>query len=132
MSKIKRNSIKRTASQRNQLGVSFYQSGAIDLALEQFKRATRRAPWVASYWLNLGVALIDKDLLEEAESALERALELNPESQSAYFHLAQLFHKRHDDVSVRKCYEQAIELGPDTDLGRRAREYLDGWRPRFR
>lgn len=119
------------AREHNQLGVTFYRSGAIDLALEQFKRATKRAPRVASYWLNLGVALIDKDALAEAESALRRVLELNPGSQSAYFHLAQIYDKRHDETSGRHCYEQVIELAPDTDLARRAREHLKGWRPRL-
>jgi hypothetical protein len=32
--------------EHNQLGVTFYRSGALDLAIEQFELATRRAPWV--------------------------------------------------------------------------------------
>jgi tetratricopeptide (TPR) repeat protein len=58
--------------------VTFYESGAIDLAIEEFRRATKRVPRVATYWLNLGVALLDEDKNEEAESALKRALRLNP------------------------------------------------------
>ncbi len=120
------------ARDHNQLGVTFYQSGAIDLALEQFKRATKRAPWVASYWLNLGVALLDGDALDKAESALKRALELNPRSQSAHFHLAQLYEKRCDSQVVSKFYQRTIELRPDSHLAQRARERLEGWRPRFK
>jgi Flp pilus assembly protein TadD len=82
-----------TAFEHNQLGVSFFQSGAVELAVEQFTRATRRAPWVSSYWLNLGVALLDKGELDEAQAALEHSLRLNPKSQSAHFHLGQLFDK---------------------------------------
>lgn len=117
------------AFEHNQLGVTFYQSGALDLALDQFKRATKRAPWVASYWINLGVALLDKGLLDDAESALKRAIELNPQNQSAYFHLAQLSDKRNDDAASRGLYQRAIELGPDTHLAQRAREHLEGWKP---
>jgi tetratricopeptide (TPR) repeat protein len=123
---------KALAFEHNQLGVTFYQSGAIDLALEQFRRATKQAPWVASYWLNLGIALIDKEALEEAESALKRTIALDPHSQSAYFHLAQLYRKWCDGAAVRESYQRAIELGPDTYLARRAREGLEGWRPRFK
>jgi Flp pilus assembly protein TadD len=65
------------AFEHNQLGVTFFQSGAIELAIEQFMKATRRAWWVPSYWLNLGVALLDKGELDEAESALMRAIALN-------------------------------------------------------
>src|SRR2546426_7159270 len=117
--------------EHNQLGVTFFQSGAIELAIEQFTKATRRAWWVSSYWLNLGVALLGKGELDEAESALKRAIALNPKSQSAYFHLAQLNKERGDDAAVRSAYHKAIELGPCTHLAQRAREYLAGWRPRI-
>lgn len=120
---------KANASEHNRLGATFFQCGAVDLAIEQFTLAAKRAPWISSYWLNLGVALLDKGLLVEAESALERAISLNPESQSAYFHLAQLNKKRGDEAAVRRAYEKAIELGPHTYLAQRSREYLEGWRP---
>jgi tetratricopeptide (TPR) repeat protein len=94
-------------------------------------KATRRAWWVPSYWLNLGVALLDKGELDEAESALMRAIALNAKSQSAYFHLAQLNKERGDDAAVRCAYQKAIELGPHTHLAQRAREYLEDWRPRI-
>jgi tetratricopeptide (TPR) repeat protein len=123
--------IKGTASQHNQLGVSFYESGAIDLAIQEFRRATKRVPWVATYWLNLGAALLDKAEDKEAESALSRALRLNPNSQSVYYHLAQLHKKRGDQSATRAAYEKAIELGPHTYLADRAREYLEGWHPRI-
>lgn len=123
--------IKGTASQHNQLGVGFYESGAIDLAIEEFRRATKRDPWVATYWLNLGVALLDKAEDEEAESALRRALRLNPNSHSVYYHLAQLYKKHGDQAATRCAYEKVIELEPHTYLADRAREYLEGWHPRI-
>lgn len=120
-----------TAQEYNRLGATFYQAGAIDLAIEQFKIAARRAPWISSYWLNLGAALLDKAMLDEAESALNRAVSLNPESQSAYYHIAQLQKMRGDEKAVRLAYEKTIELDPYTYLAQRARERLEGWRPRF-
>lgn len=117
--------------EHNQLGVTFFQSGAVDLAIEQFRLAIKRRSWVPSYWLNLGIALLDKGVLDEANSALERALALQPDSQSAYYHLAQLYKKRGDESAVRNAYEKTIELGPRTYFADRAREYLQGWRPRI-
>jgi len=117
--------------EHNQLGVSFFESGAVDLAVEQFTLATKRAPWVPSYWLNLGVALLDKDALDEALSALEHALALKPNNQSAYYHLAQLYKKRGNDEAVRGAYEKVIELGPGSYMAQCAREYLEGWHPRI-
>ncbi|WP_041976910.1 tetratricopeptide repeat protein [Pyrinomonas methylaliphatogenes] len=117
--------------EHNQLGVTFYRSGALDLAIERFELATRRAPWVSSYWLNLGVAFLDKGILGKAEAAIKRALELDNKSQSAYFHLAKLHEKREDEAAAREAYEKAIELDPRTHLAQRARERLEEWHPRL-
>ena len=117
--------------EHNQLGVTFFQSGAIDLAIEQFSLAIKRAPWVPSYWLNLGIALLEKDVLDEAQSALQRTIALQPDNQSAYYHQAQLYKKRGNEQAVRSAYEKAIELNPHSYLAQRAREYLEGWHPRI-
>jgi Flp pilus assembly protein TadD len=111
-----------TASQHNQLGVTFFQSGAVDLAIEQFTRATKRAPWVATYQLNLGVALLERGEVDEAAAALERCLKLNPQSQSAYFHLAQIHTKHGDKLSARAAHLKVIDIDPETHFARRARE----------
>jgi tetratricopeptide (TPR) repeat protein len=118
-----------TAPQHNQLGVTFFQSGSLDLAIEQFTRATKRAPWVATYWLNLGVAFLDRGEVNEAEAALEKCLKLKPQNQSAYFHRAQIHTKRGDDSSAKAAYEKVIDLDSTTHLARRAHELLKGWRP---
>jgi Tfp pilus assembly protein PilF len=120
-----------TAFECNQLGVTFFRCGAVDLAIEHFKCATKRAPFVSSYWLNLGVALLEKGILTEAAEALEKAISINPENQSAYFHRAQLHKKFGHEVSVRCNYEKVIEIKSDTRLAQLAREYLEGWRPRI-
>lgn len=120
-----------TAQEQNQIGVTFFQAGAIDLALEQFKSATKRAPWVASYWLNLGVALLEKKKLDDAQIALERSISLQPKSQGAYYHMAQLYRERGDEETMRVWYQKSIELDPYTYLAQRAREIIEGRRPRI-
>jgi len=117
--------------EHNELGVTFFQSGALDLSIEQFRLAIKRAPWVSAYWLNLGIALLDKDVLDESQSSLEHAIALQPDSQSAYYHLAQLYKKRGKEENVRSAYEKAILLSPHTYLAERAREYLEDWHPRI-
>jgi len=80
---------------------------------------------------DLGVALLDAGDLDGAEQALRQNLALNPKSQSAYFHLGQLYHLRGDEASSRGTYQKAIELDPHTYLAQRARERVEGWRPRL-
>ena len=117
--------------EHNQLGVTFFQSGAVDLTIEQFRLAIKRAPWVPSYWLNLGIALLERDTLNEAQLALDRAIALQPNNQSAYYHLAQLYKKLGNEEAVRSAYAKAVQLSPHTYLADRAREYLEGWHPRI-
>jgi tetratricopeptide (TPR) repeat protein len=110
---------KARAVEDNQLGVAFFQSGAIELAVEQFRRAARRASWVSTYWLNLGVAPLEGGELDEAESALRHALKINSKSQSAHFHLAQLHAKRaaerlESETNARRAEIEAyLALGAD-------------------
>ena len=120
-----------TARQHNQLGVTFFESGALVLAIEQFTRAARRAPWVPTYWLNLGVALLDRGDVNEAKIALDKSLKLNPQSQSAYFYLAQIHSKRGDDLSARAAYQKVIDLDSSTHLARRALELTKGRCPQL-
>jgi tetratricopeptide (TPR) repeat protein len=114
-----------TAGEYNRLGVTFFESGAVDLALEQFRLATKRAPWVSSYWLNLGVALLEKNQQNEAESALEKAIKLDPRCQAAFYYLAQLYKRRGDKNAMRDAYSKVIAMDPHTYLADRAREYLE-------
>lgn len=119
-----------TARQHNQLGVTFFQSGAVDLAVEQFTRAIKSAPGVGTYWLNLGVALLDRGDLDRATTALEKSSHLNPKSQSTYFHLAQIHTKRGEALAAREAYLKVIELDSQTYFAQRARELTEGRIPK--
>jgi tetratricopeptide (TPR) repeat protein len=88
--------------------------GAIDaaryqylLAAAEFRKATQLDP-------NSGRALISERRFDEARSAFNRALELNPASTTPYFGLAQLFTAEGD-------YDHALEMlgrvDPDDQLG---------------
>jgi tetratricopeptide (TPR) repeat protein len=119
-----------TVAEHLRLGVFFYRSGNYDLAIEQFLAASKKAPHTPNVWLNLGASYIDKGELLKAKAALERALGLKPDYASAFFHLGQLYDKQANNEKARGCFERVITLTPHSELGRRARERIDGFHPR--
>jgi Tfp pilus assembly protein PilF len=68
--------------------------------------------------------------MDKARHALERALKLNPDYVPAIFHLGQLCDKLGEDESARKFFRRAMELDPSGEFGHRARERIEGFRPR--
>lgn len=120
-----------TLAEQLRLGMYFFNTGALDLAIQAFTAATKRAPHLATAWMNLGVAYLEKKELEKAEEALQRALQLQPEYPTAFYHLAQLCELRGQREQAREYYQRTAKLAPHTDLGRRALERATGWRPRF-
>lgn len=125
-----RGSKKATVAEHLRLGVFFYRSGSYDLAIEQFVVASRKAPDLPNVWLNLGAAYLDKGELSKANDALRRALSLKPDYASAFFHLGQLYDRQADPEKAGECFKRVIELEPKSELGRRARERVEGFHPK--
>jgi tetratricopeptide (TPR) repeat protein len=125
-----RTSKKTTVAEQLRLGVFFYRAGSYDLAIEQFLAASRRAPHTPNIWVNLGATYIDKGELENAKGALERALQLRSAYASAFFHLGQLYDKQTREKKARECFKRVVELEPHSELGRRARQRVEGFQAR--
>jgi Flp pilus assembly protein TadD len=119
-----------TAYDHLQLGVIFYRSKSYDLAIEQFQLARKQAPHSPNVWNNLGVAYLDKGELGEAMSAFEQALKLKPDYASAYFNLGQLYDVLGDHQKARECLRRVIEYDKHGELGRRAKERIEGFHPK--
>ena len=103
--------------------------GAIDLAIAQFTTATKHAPHLATAWMNLGAAYLEKKDWTRAEASLQRALKLRPDFAAAYYHLAQVYEARGENEQAKQYYHRAAELAPHTELGRHALELATGRRP---
>ena len=128
--KVTRRNKRATAYDHLQLGLIFYRSKSYDLAIEQFQLACKQAPHAVNVWNNLAVAYMDKGELDKAMSALQHALKLNPRYASAHFHLGQLHDKLGNNELARDCYLKVIEFDKHGELGRRAKERVEGFHPR--
>lgn len=64
------------------------------------------------YYTNLGIEQTNLQKFDEALEALDKAIELNPNSPLAYFSKAIVFHNLNQLQAAYENYSKAIELNP--------------------
>jgi tetratricopeptide (TPR) repeat protein len=65
------------------LGWVYYKRDVLDLAVESLEQSVAKDPKNATYQVHLGLAYAKAGLRTKAQSALERALQLDPNVESA-------------------------------------------------
>ena len=95
------------------LGVMAHQAGEYANAIQLISRAVRLDPGQASYYLNLGNAYRDSNLLGQAATCFRKAIELKPDYAAAYFNLANCLSVQGELDSAARNYEYALKLKPD-------------------
>jgi protein O-GlcNAc transferase len=85
-------------------------------AADSLKLAVQQRPGYAGAWYNYGVALAKLERPAEAETALRRAMQLDPafSSLDAYANLAAALWKQGRLDEVVACYREALLLVPDS------------------
>ncbi len=98
----------------NLLGVVLCQKGACTEGLAWIDRAIARMPYAAAYHGNRGEVLRELGQLEGAESALKRAIELDPGLATAYNNLGLVYVRGHPVrfAEALAALETAIRLDP--------------------
>jgi tetratricopeptide (TPR) repeat protein len=94
---------KKESKKLNNLGVTSFHNGALEMAKEQFQRAVDLDESSAEAFNNLGLVYTELKQEENASDAFKKAIELNPELCSVYTNLGYVFYKQ-------GSYEQAIEM----------------------
>lgn len=113
------------AAELNAAGAEAYADERIDEAVSLFRRAIIRAPNVANYHTNLGVAYGEKGMDLEAFAAYRRALELDPKDLQSRLNVGYLYSERERYTNAREEWERVIEIAPDSEEARDARENLN-------
>jgi tetratricopeptide (TPR) repeat protein len=80
-----------SAEAYNDLGLVYHEAGDFAGAEEMFRKALSRWPEMVSAHLNLGSALKGQQKYAEAETAMKRALELDPANADTQFNLGILY-----------------------------------------
>ncbi len=101
------------ADANHMLGVIALQAGNHDLAVQLITKAIRTNPRAAAYHCNLGNALDEQGLFEEAAASQRKAIDLNPEYAMAHNNLgnAEKALGKLDDAVA--SYRKAIAIKPE-------------------
>ncbi len=67
----------------------------------------------ASVFVNRGLAYFQMDIYDLAEQDFKKALELDPDSEAAWFNLGSLYLKQGDNQKALEAFQKAAELNPD-------------------
>jgi tetratricopeptide (TPR) repeat protein len=108
------------------LGATYWVSGKIDDAIKYFKKAIEINPkYIAAYY-NLGSLYEYTGQIDEAIASFEKIVEIDPNFKESYLYLGDLYSEKGDKDKAIKAYQKVIELDPEGELGRYAKEAIEG------
>jgi len=103
-----------TASSYFNLGLSLHRQGKFEESLKNFLRAVELVPGDAEYWDLVGNAYLELNRLDDAQKALEKAIEINPTYSLAYYDLGVVLSRiKGRENDALKLFRHAIALDPD-------------------
>jgi tetratricopeptide (TPR) repeat protein/tRNA A-37 threonylcarbamoyl transferase component Bud32 len=98
----------------NRLGRTYLRLKDKDKARQFYERATAAEPGWINPWINLGYLCWELSDYTASETAMQRALEIDPAKASAHYLLGQLFEKRDLWCDAVQHYQQAIDNAYNT------------------
>jgi tetratricopeptide (TPR) repeat protein len=105
------------------LGSAYFVKGDLPAAREQFRRSLSLQPLQKNGWNNLAAVEAELGHDQEAISAYQVALRVNPNSPKTSFYLGRLLRKRGDEKDAEALLRKAMELDrawaePYVELGK--------------
>jgi tetratricopeptide (TPR) repeat protein len=108
----------------NQLGISLRQQGKWQEAIEEYKLALKVVPDNAGLYYNLSMAFSEGNLLREARTHMEKAMELNPNlprtSAGVAYNMGMVLVKSGNAEKAKACLNIALELNPRLEQAKAA------------
>jgi len=125
---------KRNAEAYFMLGQVYFHKKKNDMAIDMYKKAVKNDDTYVEAYLSLGKACAlkgDKFSEDDALIALNRAVELDPDTYEAYIETGKIYYRRQKFEMAIEMYKNAVEIVPDNadihlvlgDLYRRNKKY---------
>ncbi|WP_319525217.1 tetratricopeptide repeat protein [uncultured Desulfosarcina sp.] len=95
------------------LGRAFFIKNALVKAIACYERAIRKAPGVASAYLNLFKGLTTEGMFQQAEKVLKDLLSIMPDSIQAYQLMAEMYGNRMQLEKAQAILEKALRIEPE-------------------
>ena len=86
-------------------------------SIDHFQKATKLYDHFPQAYLMLGLAYLQSGKPKDSQSALERAVELDPNSAAAYLTLGACLNQQKEYPGAEKALLRVLELGPESPEG---------------
>ena len=96
-----------------QAGVSYYESGDYEKAIEAYKRAIQLDPSSVDFYYHLGMAFSSLGRFKDATQAYNSAIRLRPEYAAAYYNLGHAYSNLREYDKAVRAFQRAIQYEPD-------------------
>ncbi len=95
------------------LGIVYFNSGKLDLALAQFNKVIRALPNFSKPYFGRGLIYYKKGHFEKAINDFQKVVDLNPNDYKAFYYLGQIYRrlKRYDNA--KKALNEAKKINPE-------------------
>lgn len=107
------------------LGLAYLGKGEYPAALNELRSVAALNPRNPTVRLSLGRVLFAMDKTDQAIIEYGKTLEIYRDYGAAYYYLGQAQLKLNNIGAARAAFKEAVNLIPDTELGRAALGYLD-------
>jgi len=97
---------------RAALGESYFMSGKIDQAIEEFKKLTAVEPSTRTYAF-LGLSYTHLGRFDDAKQNFQNALKLDPANRFCLFHLGYIAERQGDNASAEATFQKILRTNPD-------------------
>lgn len=101
------------AEQIHRAGVSYYESGEFEKAIEAYRQALRLRPDLHESYYHLGMAYSSLGRYKEAVEAYNSAVRIKPDYAAAYYNLGHAHSNLNQYGRAIKAFKQAIQHDPD-------------------
>jgi tetratricopeptide (TPR) repeat protein len=91
----------------------------IDEGWRHYEAALRLDPYSSNPPINMGAALGQRGLLEEAAGCFRQALRIDPDSVEAHFNLGVVLARQNRLVEAADHFSEVLRLRPDSEPARR-------------
>ncbi len=99
---------RREAMKFNNIGVTSFHNGDLELARDQFLEALKRDETFAECFNNLGLVYTELGESDQAADAFSKAIKLNPELHAAYNNLGYVYYKQGNYQRAVDMYNEAL------------------------
>lgn len=94
------------------LGESYFMSGKVDQAIDEFKKLIAAQPSARSYAF-LGISYRQLGRFDEAKQSLQSGLKLDPHDSSCLYNLGLIAEQQGDSAAADSMLQQVLHMNPD-------------------